>query len=131
MLSNSFILLPIDYQKTRMLKKYTFLVSSLLFATISRGHSGRTDSQGGHRDNISGGYHFHHGESAHQHINGQCPYDSPFFDSNLVLGLIVVYIIGLIMIFKIGTEIEFVKTNPKLTLLLWSIIYYFIFLKSI
>lgn len=114
-----------------MFKKNIFLVSSLLFTVISRGHSGRTDGQGGHRDNISGGYHFHHGESAHQHINGECPYDSPSFDSDLVLGLIVIYIIGLILIFKVGTEIEFVKTNPKLTLLIWSVFYYFIFVRPI
>lgn len=38
-------------------------------------HSGRTDSNGGHHDNIGGGYHFHHGYPAHQHENGECPYD--------------------------------------------------------
>lgn len=114
-----------------MHKKSTLLVSSLVFYKLCSGHSGRTDSQGGHRDNISGGYHFHHGESAHQHINGECPYDSPYFNSDLVLGLIVIYIIGLIVIFKVGSEIDFVKTNPKLTLLIWSIFYYFIFVRSI
>ena len=37
-------------------------------------HSGRTDSRGGHNDNINGGYHYHHGCSAHSHSGG-CPYD--------------------------------------------------------
>jgi hypothetical protein len=35
-------------------------------------HSGRTDSNGGHNDNISGGYHYHHGKAAHYHTNGEC-----------------------------------------------------------
>lgn len=30
---------------------------------------------GGHYDNSTGKYHFHHGKSAHQHENGRCPYD--------------------------------------------------------
>lgn len=37
-------------------------------------HSGRTDSNGGHRDNINGGYHYHHGCAAHSHSGG-CRYD--------------------------------------------------------
>lgn len=45
------------------------------------GHSGRTDSNGGHRDskNISGlgSYHYHcGGNPAHLHTNGACPYSS-------------------------------------------------------
>lgn len=35
-------------------------------------HSGRTDSKGGHHDRINGGYHFHHGNPPHQHIDGVC-----------------------------------------------------------
>ncbi len=42
-------------------------------------HSGRTDSNGGHRDNNNksglGSYHYHcGGYPAHLHTNGQCPY---------------------------------------------------------
>lgn len=41
-------------------------------------HSGRTDSSGGHHDykNKSGlgSYHYHHGQPAHLHPNGVCPY---------------------------------------------------------
>lgn len=43
-------------------------------------HSGRTDANGGHRDNKNksglGYYHYHHGYSAHLHPNGICPYDT-------------------------------------------------------
>ena len=46
-----------------------FLVPLLCFS-----HSGRTDSRGGHNDNINGGYHYHHGYPAHSHSGG-CPYD--------------------------------------------------------
>jgi hypothetical protein len=46
----------------------------------AQAHSGRTDSQGGHRDNKNasglGSYHYHHGYSAHLHPNGVCPYDN-------------------------------------------------------
>lgn len=38
-------------------------------------HSGKTDADGGHNDNIHGGYHYHHGYSAHDHYNGECPYE--------------------------------------------------------
>lgn len=42
-------------------------------------HSGRTDSNGGHRDNKNksglGSYHYHcGGHPAHLHTNGVCPY---------------------------------------------------------
>lgn len=37
-------------------------------------HSGRTDSSGGHYDDVGGGYHYHHGLPAHQHKNGKCTY---------------------------------------------------------
>lgn len=37
-------------------------------------HGGGTDSRGGHRDKKNGGYHYHHGEAAHQHPNGVCKY---------------------------------------------------------
>ena len=38
-------------------------------------HPGRTDSSGGHRNSSTGEYHYHHGYPAHQHTNGECPYD--------------------------------------------------------
>lgn len=53
---------------------YSYMTLSLtLYA-----HSGRTDSNGGHRDvnNVSGlgSYHYHHGYGPHLHPNGICPY---------------------------------------------------------
>lgn len=42
-------------------------------------HPGKTDAEGGHKDkkNISGlgAYHYHHGQSAHLHHDGKCPYE--------------------------------------------------------
>ena len=37
-------------------------------------HSGKTDGAGGHYDNSTGEYHYHHGYPAHSH-DGGCPYD--------------------------------------------------------
>ena len=75
-------------QHMKRLKK---IVIALLFAIIIcqttpqpimptvEAHSGRTDSQGGHKDNKNksglGGYHYHcGGHPAHLHTNGVCPY---------------------------------------------------------
>lgn len=54
-----------------------FVASSL---TISYAHSGRTDANGGHRDNKNksglGSYHYHcGGYPPHLHENGYCPYE--------------------------------------------------------
>lgn len=49
-------------------------VSVVLLATSSA-HPGRTDSAGGHTNHSTGEYHYHHGEPAHQHPNGECPYE--------------------------------------------------------
>ena len=38
-------------------------------------HGGRTDGKGGHYNRDTGEYHYHHGYPAHQHTNGECPYD--------------------------------------------------------
>ena len=47
---------------------------------VAEAHSGRTDSNGGHRDNKNasglGSYHYHcGGHPAHLHTNGVCPYE--------------------------------------------------------
>ena len=59
------------------MKRFTLALSLLLiltfFATASA-HSGGTDEYGGHVDESTGIYHFHHGEPAHYHTNGICPY---------------------------------------------------------
>ena len=61
------------------MKKFSVIISAILLVCVlglsALAHSGRTDSDGGHNENINGGYHYHHGYSAHQHPNGVCPYD--------------------------------------------------------
>ena len=47
-------------------------------------HPGRTDSSGGHTNHSTGEYHYHQGESAHQHPNGVCPYDDRYSDYSSV-----------------------------------------------
>lgn len=42
---------------------------------LSFAHPGKTDEYGGHYDYEAGEYHYHHGFPAHQHPNGQCPYN--------------------------------------------------------
>ena len=55
-----------------------FLAVSMLPMALA--HSGRTDSNGGHKDNKNvsglGSYHYHHGYGPHLHPGGVCPYDS-------------------------------------------------------
>jgi tetrahydromethanopterin S-methyltransferase subunit E len=51
------------------------LVVLSLFVLSVSAHPGRTDSSGGHLNHSTGEYHYHHGYSAHQHTNGECPYD--------------------------------------------------------
>lgn len=54
------------------------LISISTNTTAAFAHPGRTDSNGGHRDNNNvsglGSYHYHHGMEAHLHPNGVCPY---------------------------------------------------------
>lgn len=54
------------------------VVVFLLIPGLALGHSGRTDSSGGHNDNRNasglGGYHYHHGYGPHLHTGGICPY---------------------------------------------------------
>ena len=54
--------------------------SALLITAYA--HPGRTDSAGGHYNRSTGKYHYHHGYSAHQHTNGECPYDSNYNKKN-------------------------------------------------
>ncbi|WP_132995773.1 peptidoglycan-binding protein [Sporanaerobacter acetigenes] len=56
----------------------TMLLAS---STTAIAHPGRTDSNGGHRDNQNksglGSYHYHCGDNpAHLHKNGVCPYSA-------------------------------------------------------
>lgn len=59
---------------------YVILIVCLAFPSAALGHSGRTNSAGGHKDNKNasglGSYHYHHGYGPHLHPNGECPYSS-------------------------------------------------------
>lgn len=61
------------------MKKFTSVIFTFIIfylsLNIAFAHSGRTDYSGGHYDRSTGEYHYHHGYSAHQHPNGQCPYN--------------------------------------------------------
>ena len=66
--------------KKRIIKLFCgFLVTCTLLTSPILAHSGRTDSNGGHRDNKNksglGYYHYHcGGYPAHLHTDGVCPY---------------------------------------------------------
>lgn len=58
-----------------------FFIFALCFSSVAFAHGGKTDSNGGHRDNHNasglGSYHYHcDGYPAHLHENGICPYAS-------------------------------------------------------
>lgn len=60
---------------------------SCLHGNYTYAHSGRTDANGGHRDNNNksglGSYHYHcGGHPEHLHTNGVCPYSSSSSLSN-------------------------------------------------
>lgn len=54
--------------------KAAYLMATLGLSIILA-HPGRTDADGGHYDRSTGEYHYHHGYEAHQHENGECPFD--------------------------------------------------------
>lgn len=58
------------------------IICSLLLSLPVSAHSGRTDSKGGHYNRDTGEYHYHHGQPAHQHPNGVCPYSNSNNSSN-------------------------------------------------
>ncbi|MBQ8893426.1 MAG: YHYH domain-containing protein [Clostridia bacterium] len=62
--------------KNKMILTVTliFLLLTLLPISLSA-HGGKTDGRGGHYDNSTGEYHYHHGYPAHTHTGGECPYD--------------------------------------------------------
>lgn len=104
-----------------MTKRYLFLLLSLILILClcvpASAHSGKTDASGGHYDNSTGEYHYHHGYPAHSHVGG-CPYDyddktdhsfggstssgsstegcSEIFDGEVIVIVFVVLIIGAI-----------------------------------
>lgn len=71
------------------------------FTLPSGAHSGGTDSKGGHINHSTGEYHYHHGQPAHQHPNGKCPYDtsstgnSSSHSAGDIIGTIIACLIGI------------------------------------
>ena len=72
--------------KKKIVLIITIIMSVLFIANSSIAHSGRTDSNGGHKDNKNksglGSYHYHcGGHPAHLHTNGVCPYSTTKTDN--------------------------------------------------
>lgn len=72
-------------KRKNILKKVVTLIAIAMIISmpiVNLAHSGRTDGNGGHRDNKNasglGGYHYHcGGHPAHLHTGGVCPYSAP------------------------------------------------------
>lgn len=67
--------------KVKIISILLIVLSMISIGVSAYGHSGRTDSSGGHKDNKNksglGNYHYHcGGHPAHLHTNGVCPYSS-------------------------------------------------------
>ena len=74
------------------------LVCSITPILVSS-HSGRTDENGGHYDNINDEYHYHHGLPAHEHPNGICPFDYEEEPQNeSFVGIIVVIVVIIVYV---------------------------------
>ena len=74
-------LIESDYlnMKCRKIARLVFSIFVILLVLLvnspAYAHGGRTDGAGGHYNHSTGMYHYHHGYTAHQHIDGKCPYD--------------------------------------------------------
>lgn len=67
--------------KKKIISIILIILSVIFIEANTYAHSGRTDSNGGHKDNKNksglGSYHYHcGGHPAHLHTNGVCPYSS-------------------------------------------------------
>ncbi len=61
-----------------MYKKFVFLmiiVITMGFSAKLIFHEGAIDKRGGHFDNKTRQYHYHHGCEAHQHPEGKCEFE--------------------------------------------------------
>lgn len=111
------------------MKKALVIVMSLLLLSIftlpSYAHSGRTDSSGGHRNSVTGNYHYHcGGHPEHEHIFGVCPYDIKDNVSGgnknddtkgIVIASILLPIIAIILIATIRDQIKKNRCTPVKT----------------
>ena len=71
----------------KVLTCLSLLIMCLACILTSFAHQGKTDGNGGHRDNNNtsglGSYHFHcGGYPAHLHNNGVCPYSGEYTSGN-------------------------------------------------
>lgn len=73
-----------------------FVLVLLVIPNQIFGHSGRTDSHGGHNDNINGGYHYHNGgrEALEDSNNGD-------YDFLLSIAIFVAIPFGLALLVRI------------------------------
>lgn len=67
--------------RRKIISIFLIVLSVVFMGVNTYAHSGRTDANGGHRDNQNksglGSYHYHcGGHPAHLHPNGVCPYSS-------------------------------------------------------
>ena len=67
--------------KKKIIVMFLIIITVIFVEIEGFAHSGRTDSNGGHKDNKNksglGSYHYHcGGHPAHLHTNGICPYSS-------------------------------------------------------
>lgn len=58
-----------------MVKWLVGLMVAAMMIETAFAHPGGTDGGGGHYDRTTGDYHYHHGYSAHDHVDGVCPYN--------------------------------------------------------
>ncbi len=82
-----------------MNKKISFLICIVFFVSVSVPgftHSGRTDSNCGHNDNINGGYHYHYDGCNSGSSNSTGESDSEDLRDILLItcGLAITYIVG-------------------------------------
>ena len=93
-----------------MVKIVTSIICALLLSVTAFAHPGRTDTSGGHNDNINGGYHYHHGYPAHDHIDGWCPYEDnePYKEAQggEVLGVVSCSVFVLYVVARVKDKLE-------------------------
>ena len=70
-----------EKKKTQILSILVIIITIVSIQIATFAHSGRTDANGGHKDNKNksglGSYHYHcGGHPAHLHTNGVCPYST-------------------------------------------------------
>ena len=108
--------------------KFLFFTTLLLFLLLIiavSAHPGRTDGAGGHTDHSTGEYHYHHGYPAHQHTNGECPYDfddktnhSSTKNDNVSFSdfAVIPFLIGLLVVVLMWFSVnKFVYISKKMT----------------